>query len=277
MKINIYQNYYHESQKSRLDSSFIPYNNSMSKNPEYYEFGPILDLYENKEYLNSDYCGLMSYKFNTKTNIEGSVFKEFILNNPGYDVYFINPHPQLSYFYYNSWEQGEFWHKGLKDYGEKILKEINFINNINSIPRQDNKTLCYSNFWVGNKDFWSNYGIWLLKLKEIILKEKDLFKNTFHANGSSPMFPFLFERLFSTYLSLNNNIKYLSYPYSDSELINSCFFDEEKNYLIKILNKNIDLEKNMYVLKNEYAIISTNHYEMSKNNFEMNGVPKSTC
>jgi DNA-binding response OmpR family regulator len=55
------------------------------------------------------------------------IFKIFFIAIPGYDVYFINPHPQLAYFYYNCWEQGEYWHEGLKKLSAKILKELNIL------------------------------------------------------------------------------------------------------------------------------------------------------
>lgn len=275
LKINIYQNYYDDSQKDRLDHSFIPYDNTKSKNPEYYEFSPILNLYESQKYLESDFCGLFSYKFNTKTGITGDKFKNFIINNPGYDVYFINPHPQLAYFYYNSWEQGEYWHKGLKQVAEKVLYELDIMENINKIPRHDSNNLCYSNFWVGNEKFWSIYGSIILKIKKLIFSNielrKELFKNTFHSNSNCPMFPFIFERLFSTFLSLNSEIKYLSYPYSKDEIYKLCLFERERNYLYCLWDKKINIKN----LNEEFNNISNKHFEMTKEYFENYGLPKS--
>ena len=50
------------------------------------------------QYQNYDYLGLMSHKFNAKTNIKGSDFLAFVKNNPEYDVYFITLFPQNHIF-----------------------------------------------------------------------------------------------------------------------------------------------------------------------------------
>jgi hypothetical protein len=270
MQINIYQNYFLKNQINRLDKSFIPYFNT-SSDPMLYEFGPISDLYESNKFKDADYIGLVSYKFNRKTRISGDDFKNFILQNPGYDVYFINPHPQLAYFYFNMWEQGEYWHSGLKEIASEVLNKLNLIKNVEQVPRQDHNSLCYSNFWVGNSKFWGKFGEIISKLKQLIYADKKLnqklFEMTFHHNEyTSPFFPFFFERLFSTFILLNKDIKYLAYPYSKDEIINSCFFDDEKEYLLNIFEKKINFEN----LKK----ISYNHHAMSKNYFKNDGMPE---
>lgn len=281
MKINIYQNYYLKEQEDRLDPSFIPYDNSRTTNPEYYEFGPILELYKTKKYLQSDYCGLFSYKFNTKTGISGEKFKKFIIENPGYDVYFINPHPYLTYCYYNIWEQGECWHEGLKEVAEIVLKEMGMINSINDISRHSLSMACYANFWVGNQMFWEKYGVIMEKLFHLIKSDVEIkemfFSKTFHLNDKAVMFPFFFERLFTTVISLDKSISVCTFPYKKSEILNSCFYNYEKVQLENIIEW-IDIEdkKNNYrVLKDFFARKSADFCLKTKILLKTNGSPES--
>lgn len=277
--ISIYQNFYREDQRNRLDPAFISYDNSTSNVPEYYEFGPLLDLYESKKYLDAEYTGIVSYKFNRKTGISGTEIKDFIVNNPGYDVYFINPHPYLAYCYYNAWDQGECWHRGLKEVASIVLKELGIVNNIDNVPRHSMKNLCYANFWVGNQWFWSKYGEIMISLKKLINENVEikslLFEDTFHANDSAPLFPFLFERLFSTILSVNQNISYLAFPYSDDELFKSCFYEYEAIALKenKSLIDSLDDTNDFNSLRSFFDQSSSYFCEKTKKLLTENGIP----
>ena len=230
--INIHQLFFNEGQRSRLDSAFIPYDNSKNSNPEFYEFGPMLDIYRSGRYYDADYTGVVSYKFNTKTKgVTGEQFIRFVAENPGYDAYFINPHPYLVYCYYNVWDQGKCWHNGLKEAADIILKKMGITSSIDEVPRHTLDTTCYANFWIGNQKFWSKYGKVMENLSNLIQQDhaihEMLFSDTFHANSTAPLFPFFFERLFSTIISLDKTLSTLPFPRNKQDILDSCFYEYE--------------------------------------------------
>lgn len=237
MAVNIHQIYFKEEQVARLDKAFIHYDNSLSENSHLYEFDVMLNLFKEKKLSDDDYLGVFSYKFGTKTNIKGEKFIRFMNDNPGYDVYFINPYPHYSYFYYNILEQGELWHHGLNAVCERLFKRIGVINDNSIIPRHSSKSLCFCNFWVGNKLFIDLFYSIMVKIKCLMETDKEikdmLLSTTFHANGSAPLFPFMFERLFSILLSVRDEFSVLSYEHHDEEIYASCSYDFEREELRK--------------------------------------------
>lgn len=123
MNIKIYQAYYKKDQINRLDSSFIPLDNTINPNPLWMEYWLFLNHYKNEEYKSSKYTGILSWRFNEKTYLTGKEFINFIENNPGHDVYFINPFPYQCYMYKNVWIQGERWHPGLLEVTQSTLNK----------------------------------------------------------------------------------------------------------------------------------------------------------
>ena len=97
--ISIYQNYYQPSQLVRLDPAFLPHDGTDNPSPELKEIALFrrvqrMGLFERGDEI----VGIVSHKFSRKTGIAGDAFKCFIRDNPGFDVYFINPFPQNAYF-----------------------------------------------------------------------------------------------------------------------------------------------------------------------------------
>jgi len=97
--IRIYQNYYSESHTTYLDPCLTPHDARASLQPDLYEVYWLVSLFENGCYLEQEYTGLVSWKFGQKTGISGRRAIEFITEHPGYDVYLINPFPELAYLF----------------------------------------------------------------------------------------------------------------------------------------------------------------------------------
>jgi len=167
----------------------------------------------------------------------------------------------------------------LKEVASIVLKELGIVEYIDDAPRHSSDNLCYANFWVGNHRFWSEYGEIMASLKKLISENKEieklLFEDTFHANDSAPLFPFLFERLFSTIISVNQNISYLAFPYSDEQLFKSCFYEyeslalkENKNFIDKL-----DKSKDFNSLRSFFDHSSLQFCEKTKKLLTENGIP----
>lgn len=210
--IAIYEILYGQNH-SLTDASFTGYDVN-NYQPEWREFRHLIDFYRTGGYLKHDLSGLFSPKFSLKTKILGCEFLEFCQKNSSADVIFINPFPQIEYIYFNAWEQGECWHPGLINAANTLLYNAGFDVDVSSIKRQTSSELLFSNFWVGNQSFWNQYiGDFLNPIALYLESEsgrmlsQHLNKPTYHSTDCGYL-PFIIERLFSTFLSLNSNINF---------------------------------------------------------------------
>jgi len=213
MNVKIHQIFYDETQKSFLDEKFIPYNNEGKTFPFNFEYAVLFDLYNKTDWSKTDYLGTVSWKYNLKTGFNAGTFLESISQQPDKDVYFINPFPELCV--YNSvWEQGNVFHPELLKIAEPILKSCGYGSDLLTKETPPNLT-AYCNYWVANKRFWDSYIEFLTPLWNYVKKEaesgaKPLGQKADQLTGS-PYLPFVFERMFSSFLSANN-FKVLSIP-----------------------------------------------------------------
>lgn len=244
-EIKIYQTYIFDSDLKEFDPAFVP--NDWRHNPrsELREIDIFFDFFDKGRYKEADYLGVVSKKFNKKTKISGKRFIEFIQNNPGADVYFINPFPQNAYFSYNVWDQGESCHKGICDATQYLFDQAGIPIHVSELGRNKDDSLLYCNYWVGSHAFWESYIPFLRSLFNTIENEMPpekralFFNETEHDGGYAPLFPFIFERLFSTYLLLNPSIKHKGYKHTPEEIRNACINEQEKR-IYNTFNQVID-------------------------------------
>ncbi len=224
MDIKIRQSYHKKEQVYLLDNSFIPMDNTTNRNPELREYRFFLDHYNEGLHKEADYTGIVSWKFNQKTKTEGRVFIDFIKNNPGYHVYFINPYPHEVYLFKNVWLQGEACHPGLIEFVQSIMTRLNYDINLRGIETSHDTAL-YCNFWVGNAYFWDEYmkftqPIFRHLLTNLSDEEKRFINQPADKarDSTATYLSFIMERLFSTLLVYNKTLKALAYPYPCLEL-----------------------------------------------------------
>lgn len=230
----IYQIQYGDNVIGEFDSDFIRYDCRDFPESERREVAHMQRFFHQGIWKNSDlsHFGLVSPKFNTKTGLSGFDFKNWIKLNPGYDVYFINPFPQLQYFHFNVWEQGEYWHPGLQELADLLFDTACLNLKVEELPRNTGSTLLYSNYWVGNEFFWRNFIDFIDKLTGAIdalkQEEKDRFFVRAPHYADATYFPFVFERMFSTFINLDKSVKCLAYPYGRDEILRRCSNDFER-------------------------------------------------
>jgi hypothetical protein len=209
MNIKIYQTVYLPEQYAKLDTNCIPYNNLKNEYPQYFEYPLILDLYDkNKMYVG--YWGLLSAKFEEKTSIKPSMFMKMILENPGYDVYHINPYKYYNNLYNNTFTQGELesCHPGICEYINKLFKILGYENfDINDI-KFDPKHFSYCSYYIGNQKFWERWITFSSFCIEISRKDSNLnyldskLINQFPGNDRLINFPYIVERLVGLFFYL---------------------------------------------------------------------------
>lgn len=220
MDVKIYQSYYLEKQKEVLDKSFIPYDNTNGEYPFLYEIPILLDLY--KQHKNTDgYWGLVSWKWFSKISKEGKFFVDWIKDNPGYDLYFIDPNIISASMYSNSILQGEAAHPGYLNYMNRLVKKLNIeIDFSNFIFHPDLVSTC--TYWVGNKLFWNRWMAFYNRCMSITDNDAKLsefaYKSIEHAGRVTNHVPFIHERLISIFMLVDDKLKFKHYPYDDSDL-----------------------------------------------------------
>lgn len=214
MNIKIYQAFYQPNQQIALENSWIPYNNEQG-DQKYLEYKMWEKVYEENKNKNLHY-GVLSWRWREKTFLPSELFDQWILSEPDYDVYFINPFIEILYFN-NTWCQGEVHHPGMLNFINRLSYLMGYKINFSQFEyKTDEFSTCH--YFIGNDKFWSSY---FKFLKEII----DIVKNDFVLNRfmfediilyrmrEYINFPFIVERLFSLFLILNQDIKYKKYPY----------------------------------------------------------------
>ncbi len=261
--VKIWQIFYEPGQIANLDLDFEPYDWLCNPHPEYTETLHFINLHKSGKYREADYTGIVSNKFGFKTGLTGERFIQFIKNNPGYDVYFVNPFPELGYFWLNVWRQGEFRHPGLIKLAQKLFEITATPVKIDSLGRNDQTTLLYSNYWVGNKKFWDAFMSFLIPLFHWIDKEaapperKPYFRRAPYANAGFSMFSFIFERLFSTFLLVGKDISGCAFNFNKNEILDKCGNQAYRN-LIEKFGALIDTLDRLSIFDDELGGLSQN-------------------
>jgi hypothetical protein len=211
MNIQIHQIYFRDSQIDKLAPEFIPYNNAGVADP-LLEVGVFRSLHQSERTQDADLWGAVSWKFADKSGISASQWLDFIQANPGHDVYFCNPNPEIEALFENPWIQGESAHPHFLGVSYAVLKELGFAADYMLTPVKS-KYVCTANYFVGSQAFWTAYMAFLQRVLDIIdglpektrriLCEQDADPKRIH-NGASYL-PFFMERLFGVFLSENES------------------------------------------------------------------------
>ncbi len=220
MKVSIYQSYYKDEQTRHLSPYCIPYDNTANETPEFREYPQMKRVAELAKADNSDYWGLISWKFKQKCLIDPRVFHNTIGENLGYDVYFVNPCYIIESFFPNPWAHGEWHHKGITQMAYDGLKLMG-VNEpehvLTSLYPRDRMLFC--NYFVGNDKFWNGFFAFIDTFFTTSGTSEDLYNRIYSPAGYSGdaqlhNFIFLVERLVSTYLVIKTDLKVLNYEYT---------------------------------------------------------------
>lgn len=241
MKIDIYQVFYKEEQAQGLDPAFIPFDNLSNLKPEEREFPLLEQLYSESKPNLSDLCGLVSPKFFQKSKLRGDQFLQWIESNPGYEAYCVNPFPQDSYIFLNYWEQAAYFHPAIIGLTQSLFDNLGLKIDLRTFPRQTKIQSCMCNFWVGNSSFWKRYMDFAIPVSNFMKSSSQRAKYFKQASPDypAPYYAFIMERLFPTFLQLNN-VKYLMHPFQDNWLFTYAI-TEPQYYFVKNNQVYIDM------------------------------------
>ncbi len=233
--VDIYQIVYSAAVERDLDWFCKRYDCRAAPAAERRETAHMLDFWRSGQHRRSDYCGLLSPKFNAKAKITASDLMRFVAANPGYDVYFINPFPPLAYLSFNAWELGEHYHPGLCAMANGVLAAAGYDLDVTRAGRHDARTLLYANYWVGSAAFWDRYMAFIARLAAAVeaMPEGErarIFAVAPHSEHAT-YYPFIFERMFTTFLALEPGIKFLAWPHSRADM-KARYYETEMQALV---------------------------------------------
>jgi hypothetical protein len=222
MKFKIFQPYYNEQQRAQIDPGFEPFDNLKNPMPELREYYINLMLRDVASSSDLDLWGNFSPRWKEKlSGYTSADVIERINQNPGYDVYFFNGFIDQVLQSYNVWEQGVWHHTHLIKIMEETLPIMGIDPAVVYQP-MGRDVAFYACYCVATKEFWNGY----LELVTKFLDCMPLYPLHIQNLVCSPSnydreptlwyFPFIQERLFSTYLLLNAG-KYNVLPYHHNE------------------------------------------------------------
>lgn len=240
MKFKIYQPVFKNRKlfKGDVFEEYLVWDNDK----RFWEFYQFKLFFDKKEYLKHDYFGVVSGKFEIKTQVSREAFEKFLVNNPGYDLYFINPFDFMHIIYDNPWEQGEVCHPGLIDLVMALFERVGYSTEL-IFKTYPVDVLSYCNYFVGNQLFWEKYMDFAMPVFDelsVMFEEDESLQNfNSYLSGECNLFPFVFERLLSTFLfSEGRNLRIKKYTYSPEEINLQL-----KNYAKPIIESHFNLSR----------------------------------
>lgn len=214
MKVYLYQIQYDKKSRCCPDDDMIPYDNSaasrqLSVLENEREWRVFKNVHDAKWHLDSEYLGLLSWKLKKKTGLSGKDIKSLIEQDEyNHDVYFINCGPEVS----SVWSQGERCHSGIVQLVRDIFTSLKYNTTILDCVH-DKGITSFCNYWIGNTLFWNKYIEFTTPVYNYIQsnltdEQYELLHTRADSGINANYFPFIMERLFTTLLYYNSDIKY---------------------------------------------------------------------
>lgn len=237
--LQIYQIYFRKQQLSTLDPLFIPYYKDEHEEIEWREYWTFVKNHR-KAIAYRGITGYLSWKFESKSGVPAKKFLRFISDNPGFDLYYLNPFPLDAFLFNSVWKQGDLYHPGLTEFTSNLLKKSGIYVNI---LHQTNKPeqAAYANYWAGNSKFWKTYMTFTQPLAKHIREKLTPEENAYVYSIADPVsncshIPFIFERMFTTLLVEHPEIKALAYTYDAEDL--RARYSAPARIIYSVLKKN---------------------------------------
>jgi len=213
MKVHLYQIQYDEKTKPSEESGFSAFD--VRDKPEFLkrEMAHWLRFYEEVISKSDDQnavYGLFSPKFNDKTGLVSQDVIQFVESNAGHDVYLVNPYPMHPYLHSNVWRHCDKNHPEISKLASDLLHKTGYFFDILKEHRHSKKQTVYCNYWLANRFFCDKYYFFIKSLDFFIESlpnhEKSEFFEPTNYLTEAVRYPFLFERMISTFLYENSEV-----------------------------------------------------------------------
>lgn len=223
--VTVFQIYFDPAHRTELDSAFVPYDNSSSRDP-LLEFAVFERLSRDEGVRLAPLWGAVSWRFGRKTGFSGKAWMDQITSNPGYDLYFCNPEPENEGLYANQWHRGITAHPGFRELSAVVLRAAGHdAAHLDAITPSSLTSSC--NYFVGSSAFWAAYIPFVRgvvdnarrKLPADVLSALDSAQGDAHGlHGGVSYWPFIVERLLPLFLKgPGQTLKVYKVPLSAAE------------------------------------------------------------
>jgi len=205
--IRIFQIYFEAWQRELLDPAFYPLDNSRGSS-ELMEFAVFEQLQKNAATEGATLWGALSWRFGEKTGMLGSDWVKQILDHPGYDVYFCNPHTHNEAIFHNMWLQGETSHPNFVEIVKAFFQAAG-LDDKEIMSIHPSGIYSAANYFVATPAFWARFIPYVRKV--LVTADKKLppmVRDVLHSkvaddkglHGGATYIPFIVERLFGLFM-----------------------------------------------------------------------------
>lgn len=205
--IAVYQIYFEAGQRAGLDPDWIPFDNA-GPDDRLREFAVFERLAKDEGVRLATLWGAMSWRFGSKTGLNGKALRKVIEEHPGCDVYYCNPFPEHEALFTSGWQQGITAHPAFLELCGAVFKASGLDPRVLKAV-QPSQAFSACNYFVASPAFWSSYLPWVrehierarAKLPSNVLNVLDSHQSDprkLHAG--STYWPFIIERLLGLYL-----------------------------------------------------------------------------
>lgn len=221
MNVYLYQIQYDDKTAANATSGFLTYD--CRANPEFLkrEIAHLLRFYQDivQHAKHDDYFALLSPKFSYKTGVMAQEVKEFIQNHSNQDVYLFNPYPMHAYAFQNVWQQAKVHHPEILSLVDRLFNTVGMDFQTAATHRHHLHQVVYCNYWVAKKSFFDQYIPFLVTLDQATenmpAEQREEYFAMTNYKTQACCYPFIFERLLTTYLWMHPKVKSQAYEFSE--------------------------------------------------------------
>jgi len=256
--IAIYQIFYDEESKKKIDPQFIGLDNTKNSRPDWFEFWPIINFL-NTNNLNEDtWYGFLSPNFSSKTVFTADYVFELLnhFHSQADVALFSHSWDQLAY-YLNPFEHGEAWHPGLMDATQKFVNFCNLGIDLKTLVTY-NMNSVFSNYIIAKPVFWRQWLAIANKFFEYADSDFSGLNQLTTSYGSKEhpvsMKTFIQERL-STLILSHSSFRVVAPNTSNLSPPNSIIFNVNED--TRLLLQTLDLLKKNYCNSKDQDYLNT--------------------
>lgn len=229
-KTFIYQIFYDEATRLKLDPGFIPLDNSANPRPDWYELWPIRQFLKNNVLEEGAFYGFLSPKFTEKIGYSSAFLAEILAQcGESTDVFLVpGSWDQIAYFV-NLFEQGDVWHPGLMRLTETFFRQIGKEADISRLVTHSlSSTFC--NYIIARPAYWVEWLELVDRFFEVVesgsIPELGGVTSYGAVSNQAPMKTFIQERLSSVVLA-SGRFRVSTVDRSQDAPINPRLFKED--------------------------------------------------
>jgi hypothetical protein len=221
LNTKIFQSYFLPEQRGQIDPLITPFDNTSNTRPELREYHLFKRAIDEGHVNGLDMWGMLGPRWQDKVKYPAIEMWKTLENAPKSDVYIFNHARVVNALTMNVWEHGEYFHPGIKTVARYAIEKVIGKGDVVDVIMTDSVT-CYCSYFVATNEFWSDYIRFLDQIKNVLDNLPPELNQIYRSSAgygrdlTLNLFPFIIERMFSTYLSLTPRWKVYHKPYDYS-------------------------------------------------------------